>query len=70
MPEVRYQYLGTQLLQLQGENMARGHVVAFKYDAEGNIMVTAITNPILAIPKRQSCRTDPKCNFRINKCLL
>ena len=46
MPEMKDQYIGADILLLRGEQMARGHVVAWSHDASGNVMGRAHANAI------------------------
>ena len=47
MPEVTDYYIGAEILLSIGEQMATGHVLAWSYDANGNVMGRAHVNPIL-----------------------
>ena len=49
MPEVGDHYIGSQILLPSGDKMARGHVVAWSHNANGNVMGKAHTNPILGV---------------------
>ena len=47
MPEVGDHYIEAEILLPRGDEMARGHVVAWSHDVNGNIMGRAHTNLIL-----------------------
>ena len=47
MPVVGDHYIGVEILLPQGDQMARGHVVARSHDANGDMMGRSHTNPIL-----------------------
>ena len=49
MPEVGDHYIEADILLPRGEHMARGHVVAWSCDADGNVMGRIHTNPILIL---------------------
>ena len=44
MPEVGDQYIGAEILFPGGDKMARGHVVAWSHDINGNVMGRAHMN--------------------------
>ena len=46
-PEVVDHNIGTEILLLRKDEMARGHVVAGSHDAKGNVMCRTHTNTIL-----------------------
>ena len=47
MPEVGDYDIGAEILLPRGDQMARGHVVARSRDANGNVIGSSHTNPIL-----------------------
>ena len=46
-PEWGDQYINTKMLLTRGDKMARGHVVCWKYDADGNPIGRFNQNPSL-----------------------
>ena len=47
MPEVSDHYMGAEILLPRGDEMARGHAVAWSGDAKGNVIGRAHMYPIL-----------------------
>ena len=47
IPEVADHYFGAEILLPRGDQMARGHVVAWSHDANRNVMDKSYANPIL-----------------------
>ena len=43
------QYIGAEILLLRRDQVAKGHVVAWSHDANGNVLVRVHTNPILIL---------------------
>ena len=47
MPEVGNHHVGAELLLPRGDEIARGHVVAWSHNASGHVMGRAHANPMM-----------------------